>query len=415
MRKIFLLSFLFAALTIQAQDKELKDVQENISKGKYREAKEKIDKILADPKNQSNSSAWYYKGVIYNELGKDTTTVGFDNKVQAFNAFKRYQELDQKNVLMILEQNARLFQLYENYYNEGIRRFNAKQYDEAFRNFQNGLLVKDYVHGKGYSINNFSFSALDTQLVNLAGSAAILAKQEEAAIPYFRQIADVKLKGADFKDVYPILVDYYSRKNDAANKAKYLALGKELYPENPYWVQVQLDGAGTDKKQRLATIEGLVAQDPNNYNLTMDYAVELFNYTYATDKPADYAARQVSLTDVLKKAAAMNNASPQANFIMTQHLSNQVYDLQQNYNAIKGTKPEDVKRKQQIQQNLKQLTEQQFTYALAAYQMFDKMATLKPADIANFRSVTNQLIEYYRIKKQADKVKVYEDRLKTIK
>lgn len=407
MRKFLFLGFIIAALNLNAQD--LKGVQENINKGKFTEAKEQIDKILADPKHQSSANPWYYKGVIYNELGKDTTGAGVAYRVEAFNAFKRYQELDPKNILMTLEQNSRLFQLYENYYNEGIKRFNQKQYDLAFQNFRNALEVKDYVYGKGYSINDFKFAAIDTQLVNLAGSAGLLAKQEDAAIPYFVVIANAKLKGDDFKDVYPILVDYFARKNDEANKAKYMAIGKELYPENPYWVQVQLDAAGTDKQKRLATIQGMVNEDPNNYDLMMDYAVELFNYTYGSDKPAEYDKLQTDLTNTLKKASAMNNASPQANFIMTQHLSNQIYDLQQEHNASK-----DAKKKVQMQEELKQLMEEQYTYAVNAYESYNKMAELKPADRANFRSITNVLIDYHRVKKQNDKMKVYEDKLKTI-
>lgn len=407
MRKILFLGFLIAALNLSAQD--LKGIQENINKGKFNEAKEQIDKILADPKHQNSANPWYYKGVIYNELGKDTTGAGVAYRVEAFNAFKRYQELDPKNILMTLEQNSRLFQLYENYYNEGIKRFNQKQYDLAFQNFRNALEVKDYVYNKKFTINDFSFAAIDTQLVNLAGSAGLLAKQEDAAIPYFVIIANAKLKGDDFKDVYPILVDYYARKNDETNKAKYMAIGKEIYPENPYWVQVQLDAAGTDKQKRLATIQTMVNENPNNYDLMMDYAVELFNYTYGSDKPAGYDKLQTDLTNTLKKASAMNNASPQANFIMTQHLSNQIYDLQQEHNASK-----DAKKKLQMQEQLKQLTEEQYTYALNAYESYNKMTELKPADKANFRSVTNVLIDYHRIKKQNDKMKVYEDKLKTI-
>ena len=58
MRKLILSALFFAAATsLSAQN--LDDVQEKISKGKYGEAKEKIDKVLADPKNQKSANAWY--------------------------------------------------------------------------------------------------------------------------------------------------------------------------------------------------------------------------------------------------------------------------------------------------------------------------------------------------------------------
>lgn len=393
----------------------LNDVQEKISKGKYDEAKEKIDKVLTDPKGQKNANAWYYKGVVYNELAKDTTKKDMDYRMEAFNAFKKYQEMDPKNIMMTLEQNGRLFQIYEGYYNQGIQAFNAKNYDKAFSDFRNALTVKDYVYGKKYEINGFSFPAIDTQLVNLAGSAGMLAKQEDAAIPYFTILAEAKLKGDDFKDIYPILVDYYTRKNDATNKAKYLALGQELYPENPYWLQSQLEAAGEDKGKRLDMYKELVAKNPNNADLATDYGVELFNYIYGKDKPANYDERKAELTAALQAAINANPESAQANFVMTQHISNDIYDMQQDYQAIKGTKPEDVKKKQELNKKIEARYEDLYKFANTAVQQYEKMPEMKTVDKANYRSVLNQMVDYYTMKKQADKAKVYNDKIKNLK
>jgi hypothetical protein len=414
MRKLILSAFLMAASTaLFAQN--LDDIQEKINKGKYDEAKEKIDKVLAEAKYQKNANAWYYKGVVYNELAKDTTRKDMDYRMEAFNAFKKYQELDPKNIMMTLEQNGRLFQIYEGYYNQGITAFNAKNYEKAFSDFKNALAVKDYVYERKYEINGFSFPAIDTQLLNLAGSAGMLAKQEDAAVPYFAMLANAKLKGDDFKDIYPILVDYYNRKNDSANKAKYLAIGQELYPENPYWVQSQLEAAGEDKGKRLDLYKELMAKNPTNADLAVDYGVELFNYIYGKDKPADYEQRKAELTTALANAIKNNPESAQANYVMTQHIYNDIYDMQQAFNAIKGTKPEDVKKKQELDKKINQRYDDLFTYANAAVQQYEKMTDLKPVDKANYRSVLNQLVDYYTVKKQADKAKIYNDKLKNLK
>jgi hypothetical protein len=416
MRKKVLSAFLAVTTTATALfAQDFNDVKKTLDNRKYGEAREKIDKILADPKNQKAANAWYYKGVVYEELAKDSTRTDLDYRLEAFNAFKKYQELDPKNIMLLLEQNAPFFRLYESYYNQGVKDFNAKAYDKAFQKFTNGLKVKEYAHAKGYEMNGFKFAALDTQLVNLAGSAGMLAKQEDAAIPYFQQIADAKLKGADFKDVYPILVDYYGKKGDSVNKAKYLAIGSQLYPENPYWNQSKMADAGTDKSKRLAQFQELIKADPKNSDLLMDYAIELFNLTYGKDKPADYAKYQNDLTVALQSAVAADPSSTYANFVMTQHLSNQMYDLQQDYNAIKGTKPEDIKKKQAMNNAIEKKAEEMFVYSQAAYNLYDKMADMKSSDKANFKNVTNQLIDYYTMKKQPAKAKVYEDKVKTIK
>ncbi len=414
MRKLILSAFFLAASTALFAQK-LDDVEESVKKGKYVEAKDKIDKVLADTKNQSSANAWYYKGLVYTELAKDSSKTDMDYRMEAFKAFKRYQELDPKNIMLTLQQNGSFFQLYEGYYNHGIKAFNQKKYDVAFNDFKNALEIKDYVYARKYEVNGFSFPALDTQLTNLAGSAAFLNKQEDVAIGYYQQLANAKLKGDDYKDIYPILVDYYGRKQDSVNKSKYLAIGKEVYPDNPYWLQSELDAVGTDKGKRLARLEELQKANPTNFDLAVDYAVELFNYTYGKEKPADYVKRSENLHAALKNAVTLNPTSAYANFVMTQHLSNQIYDIQEGYNKIKGTKPEDVKKKQAINADINKKYDELFTYASVAHQQYEKLPEMKVGEKANYRIMTNQLIDYYRMKKQADKVKFYEDKLKTLK
>ena len=91
---------------------KLDDVQKKIDQQKYAEARQDIDKILADPKNAANANAWYYKGMVYNQLALDTNLRDMDYRMEAFNAYKKYQQLDAKNIMMTLNQNAGLFQIY---------------------------------------------------------------------------------------------------------------------------------------------------------------------------------------------------------------------------------------------------------------------------------------------------------------
>ncbi len=415
MRKIIVLMLFAAGTSTALFAQDFKDVKEKLDKGKYDEAREKIDTALADPKNQKSANAWYYKGVIYGELAKDSSKTDMDYRMESFNALKKYQELDSKNIMLLLNQNAHFFQLYEGYYNQGAKDFNDKAYDKAFAAFVNALQIKDYAYGRGYEINGFKFAALDTQLVNLAGRAGMLAKMEDSAAPYFAMIADSKIAGEDYKDVYPILVDYYTRKGDSVNSARYLAVGMELYPGNPYWNQTKLSAAGNDRAKRLEQFEEMIKADPKNADLLVDYGVELFSFLYGKDRPTDYAGTQAKLATALKDAIAQNPSSAYANFIMTQHLSNQIYDMEQDYNAMKGTKPDDVKKKTTLNKEIQEKLEEMFTYSLATYNLFDKMDELKGTDKANFRTVTNQLIDYYRIKKQPEKAKVYEQKLTTLK
>jgi hypothetical protein len=414
MRKLLFTAALIAAGTLlHAQN--LDDVQDRISKNNYVEAKEKIDKVLADPKGQKSPNAWYYKAVIYNALAKDSTKDNSAYRKEAFDAYVKSQELDPKNVMGTLEQNVTLFDLHGQYLNSAIKSHNAKNYPVALDNYKNAIAVQQYINKKGFSYNNQTLPALDTMVNLYAGSAAFLAKDTATGIQYFQQIADAKIGGKDYLEAYQMLVDYYNRKGDQANAQKYAAIGKELYPDNDYWTYYELSDPSLreDKSKLLAKYEDMLSRNPDNASLAMDYAIEMFNYTYGQTKPADYKAAQDKLTTAINRAIDLNK-SAEANFLMVQNISNQIYDLQEAQRAIKGTKPEDVKKKNAYTADINKKYEDMVKYGEAAAQLFAERSDLKAVDKANYKQVLTQLANYYKFKKQADKAKTYEDRAKAL-
>ena len=406
MRKLLLTVLLASPFTMLFAQK-VEDVEEKFSKGKVDEAKEKIDKIMADPKNKDNSRAWYWKGKLYTELARLDST-----NTLAFDAYKRYQALDQKNLLMAIEQNVGLFQLYDMHYNKGIKFYNDKDYAKSFTKMKRAMELEEYIAKKGFSYNGFSFPALDTQLINLTASAGFLAKNEDEAIPYFEKLADAKIKDKEYKEVYGVLAEYYLKKKDP-KADKYLALGKELYPDNDYWISLEFGDPGTDTVKRFARYEEMIQKYPGNYALAMDYAIELFNYTYANEKkPADYADRQEKLASALTKALSAKSTAI-ANFVMSQHIYNQIYDLEDMQRAIRGTTAADTKKKADVKAKLDVKYEELQKYASAAYDLYSAQ-TLKAQDKANLRKVIDELVDYYSRKNQQDKVALYKEKLKTL-
>ena len=449
MRKL-LLAGMFAAASFAGSAQKVEDVEEKYSKGKYDEAKEKIDKIMAEPKNQNNSKAWYWKGKVYTELARldSTNSLSYDAGREAFEAFKKYQQLDPKNVLMVLEQNLGLFQLYDLYYNQGIKFYNKKDYNTSFDKMKAAADLQAYIAQKEFSYNNFTFPKLDTQLVNLTASAAYMAKKEDEAIPYWEMIADAKVSDKDFKDVYSTLADYYMRKGNSAKADKYLSLGKELYPDADYWTAIEfgepgkaikvqleqkrdeLDNATTDadkKKlqaeinalddqlntERFARYEQMAQKYPTSFPIAVDYAIEYFNYTYGTEKkPADYAARQEKTAALLSKAISLDANSAIANYVMAQHIYNQIYDLEDAQRGIRGTTAADQAKRKDITAKLNARYDEIYPYILKAHDLYAAQTTMKGSDKVNLRKSIDILIDYHDRKKQADKVAQYQAELK---
>ena len=417
MQKI-LFTALLAVLSMGLYAQKIDDVKKLISESKWEEAKVKVDAFLANEKNASKAEGWYYKGVIYNELAKDSTKAALlgstDGRMEAFEAFKKYIEMDPKTVLMTLEQNVRLFDIYNGYFDLGAKAFNDKKYNEAYTNFKNASIVEDYVAAKGYEYNNFKFPTLDTALIQNIALSALLAKNEADAAIYYAKLADAKVKGPGFLEIYQFLVDHYHTKNDFANRDKYLAIGKELYPESPFWCEVELKGLEDDKTKMFAKYDELITGNCKTYALLYNYGAELFNYIYTQDKkPADYKEKQAKLDEVLKAAIALES-SPDANLLMARHVYNEVYDEQDAQAEIKGTKPEDVKKRNDLKAAMNTKLDQMLPYAMAAAKFYEGRTDLKVHDKGNAKIATDLIIRYYDQKNDKVKVKEYQDKMKAI-
>lgn len=453
MRKLFLAAAFAASLTTTfAQD--LKDVQEKISKGKYDEAKDRLEKFLADPKNAQNSSAFYYKGVINNYFAQTDSagTLTYDASREAFNAYKKALELDPKNPMMTIDQNLGFFQLFDLKYNKAIKDYNNKKYEQAYRTFQDAVEIQDYIKSKNFSLPSYTPPALDTQLINLTASSAYLAKQEDVAIPYFERIANAKVGGKDYKEIYALVVQYHLKKSNQANADKYLAIGKQLYPDEDYWLSLEFGNVGTKeelqklddlraelnkattpaaktdlqnqihviedkhKAERLKRYSDLMQKYPNNNALATDYAIELFNNTYVYDKkPADYTDRQAKLQAALDKALATNSNNSMVYFLQSQHFYSQIFDLEDSRRNIKGNTPAETAKRKDMNAQIDKKYEDLMTASQKAFDIYSAQTDLKQQDKISYRKVTDQLIDYYTRKKMMDKVTFYQTKKSAIK
>jgi hypothetical protein len=252
--------------------------------------------------------------------------------------------------------------------------------------------------------------------VNLTASAGYLAKQEDAAIRYFERIANAKIAGPEFKEVYALISQYYLRKKDDANATKYITLGKQLYNDEDYWLSLEFGSVGNDRDAKLKRYEEMLVKYPNNAALSLDYAIELFNNTYVWDKkPADYTARQAKLQTALDKAMALNQNSALGHFIESQHYYSQIFDLEDERRAISGNTPAAANKRKEMNAKIDKKYDDLAAASQKAFDLFAAQGELKAQDKTNYRKVTDQLIDYYTRKKMNDKVTFYQNKKAAIK
>lgn len=413
MKKFYLLiSLLTLGIMTQAQD--LDDIRELLNKSKFREAKAAIDAYLTNPKNSNKSDAWYYKGRAYNSLSyeagvPDAEILNLRN--EAFQAFKKYQQLDDKDVWMKLENYESYLNLYGGLYDLGARFYNSKNFDGALQSFKGAGDVKDYILMKKYEYPQLKLYPLDTSLVLNTATAAIQSKKTDEAVTYYRKLTDAGVGGKDYEEVYEFLVDHYSKKDDEANLAAMIAQAKKLYPSNEFWTDVEVRQVGKkgDKAALHAKYEELIANNPENFRLKYNYAVELYNELYGRDaKPSidDMASRE-KLSTALKAAIAQEKDN-EATMLMTNHLFNTAADLLNASNTIKSTKPEEVKKKNEYKAQSNKFMDECITYSESAMKYYEGLGDMKPVQKANYKIVLGYLSDIYSIKNNAKKAAEYE-------
>lgn len=414
MTKVFLTA-LVMSISFGLMAQSMDDIKGFAGKNQWDKAKDGIDKYLANEKNAKKGDGWFMKAQIYNAIARDTilSKQYGDTRMEAFNSYKKYLEVDSKGIEGTINQHSPLFDVAFGYMEVASKAFNSKKFPEALTAFKNAEQVEEYIVLKNLKYGEFSFPAYDTQLYLNVAASAINAKQEDVAVQYYQKIADKKITDKGFDEIYRYLVDYYDRKGDKPNTEKYLAIGREVYPKDEYWCEVGLKGLENDKKKLFAKYDEMLGGVCDNYYTRYNYAVEMYNYAYVGDKvPEDRAVIEKRIPEVLKKAIETKPEGTEANMLMARYHFAIIKYMGEDYDAVKGSKPDDVKKKNEINAQIAKKYDDVFPYLNSLYTYYGGKGELKNSEKGQYKIVSSMLMEYYDVKKDKVKVKEISDKMK---
>jgi tetratricopeptide (TPR) repeat protein len=351
MRKSIFITAILAISSFIASAQSVDDALKQLGKNNDK-AKEAIDKLTADP-NSKNAEVWYVKAQVYNALATDDKFKASvpDAYEQAFEAFKKAYDIEPTNKRMLLDLYKTGFVAYEGVANRAAAAYQANNMAVAFEGYKKALDYGEYLKAKKLSYSGYSVPVLDTGLVFMAGYTAMKLEKNEDALKYFSQIAEAKIgKEPDYVIPYQFLSFQYKAKKDEANFKKYTDLGRQVYPNDPYFITIKLDWARekNDYPALFSAYEELVAMQPDSLNNSLSYSSEMFDYLFIKNpdkKPADYDAVAAKIETQVKKLISKDYDPLSSNLIIGQLYYNQGLDLVTEADKIKGTKPEDTKKK----------------------------------------------------------------------
>lgn len=398
---------------ISAQD--LDQVRNMAILGQHAKAKEAVDKFLAVEKNAKKADGWFYKGFVYNMVSRDTTKTLDESaalKEEALAALKKYRDMDAKRELLEENSNSPFFDIYSGYASDlGIRAYNEKSFAKAADFFGKALEVHDFIYTNNITgANGFKFGALDTTLVIYSAIAASEAKNPDLAAVYYKKLVDANVGGDQYVDVYQKLADYYKDKKNREALMALLEKAKVVYPaNNEYWValEVEYETEGVEKPALFSKYDALVTKYPGNYTVCYNYAVELYHYIYAEEnKTKDNSAYKAKIQDVIKAALAAKSTS-EANFLMANFLYNYSIDISDDAKKLKGPKPEDLKKKKELNAKSDEIMMSAVPYAEKVVSLFADIKKPKSSEKINNRQALIILSNIYEAKKDQAKSDYY--------
>ncbi|MEP6677507.1 MAG: hypothetical protein ABJA78_20265 [Ferruginibacter sp.] len=403
-----------AGIIVFGQD--MKDVKILASlKHDYPKAKEAVDKVLADPKNANSAEAYYWKSYIYNFLAKDDKTKGMctDCRMDAYDAMKKYIELDPAMKETSSDSNAVLYDIFYSYYDIAGKAYNTQNYELAFPNFKKTLEVEQYIHSKNLpGPNGTRALGFDTTVILLTGVSAAQLKKDDESVEYYKKIIDAGASDPRYLDIYESVADHYKRTKNEAMLNDVVAKGKKIYPNDDYWYQVEIEQfPKSDSKAPLfAKYEEQIKERPNSFFINYNYAIELYKYVYNSDsKPADAETKKNRLTEVIANAIAVDSTS-EANVLMARHLDYFSNDISDAAFAIKGAKPEDVKKRNELKAAAAKKEDESVVYAEKAYKYYSALPKLTGRQKSNYRDVLQILSRYYLDKHDTQKSQEYDQK-----
>lgn len=425
--KRILLTLTLVATGVSLMAQSVDKAKDLLQRKKLPDAKTQIDKAIENPKRAKEAETWYTKARIYVAIANDSALKATvpDAKEQAFDALRKYKEIDKKEndgkmILLQLDQYRPIFDIYQGYYKDAAALYNINNFKDAFTAFKRCLEVADTLIA-----NKWTTMTFDTSVVLYIGISAERSGNKDTAAYYYTKLTDRKIAGKDMIEIYKWLVNYYMQKQDKANMDKFIALGKELYPDDSYWVSTELEMASNngDKATLYKKYDEMMAKEPTNYVYPFNYGVELYREAYTTDedkRPPNSKEMITKAEDMIKKSLELKPDFLQANLVLGQIYYNQGVEFNTQIRMFKPgvptskLTPEEIKQKDDLKAEMLKKFDEAIPYLEKVANTLGSQGKLKAEDKRSLKDAYDLLTTIYDNKQDKKKMEEYQDKFNNV-
>ncbi|MEN9339594.1 MAG: hypothetical protein RIQ62_906 [Bacteroidota bacterium] len=434
-----LLSVVFLAIQTQAQKANIQSAINYLKDNNVADAKKMIDEAVNNENTKNNAKAWLIRAVVYQSIG---TPKEIMPKLQFILNENPYMiDLTKANELAATTPNA-IGEAIESYkktisldskyskeellplvstilgiqFNDGIDQMNNNKFAEAYTSFDGVNVLSKMDNGNLFKGN----AAMDTVFATgrmYQANCAFNANKESEAISLLEEC--IKNPITQDANLYIMLTDLYSKKNEDAKWAETMKLARTKFPKDARILNNEINYYIEKGKteESIAKLKEGIAADPKKadlYLLLGQTYLAMANPVDKSDKPLPKPANAKELITyaetIFLEAAKLDPKNAYAQFNLALIAYNQAKDLTEEmnkgdnktYDAIKPKRDAMIDKAMPYFTKAKELIEKEGTSIKEEYKsMYKQVLT----GMMNCYSTNNKNDEAAKLKTILDSVK----------
>jgi len=402
-KSILMIAILGLSLQGMSQEKYVVSAGVSLNNNNLDEAKENIDKAMQSADTREKPKALFVRGEVYTQLQglekyrKDNPYKDAAQALMKLVEVKPEYEKDATDGMLLFCANY--------YYNDGVRAYGDKKYEEAAELMKNMIRIHDLSNGKRFETfarkKNFDTMAAKGALI--MANSAYLQKKYEDAVPMFIKVVGNPITQSS--NAFECLVDCYNNLKDTKNAYATIEQGRAAFPNDVALRNSELNYFITQGKQDelVKKLEDAANADPNNPDIQFNLATTYLSMANPKEgpKPANY--------DELNRkseAAFQNGLKGQPdnmvfNYNFGAFYFNQAKEVNDQMNA---TPDNEVKKYDDLKVKRDGLFEKALPYLEKSYTLGQaNESKMKGEDLNTYRSTLSALKNIYLIQGKNDK------------
>lgn len=400
---------IFAAVSISftgmAQDKYVVSALTSLKQSNFDEAKEDIDRAMANPETKEKPKALYAKAQVYfamQNVDKYKDAHPYREGTQALLKLNEVKgDYERANVDQLLVFGA------FNYYNDGVKEFNNKNFSQSTELMANVVKIHDIGGGKRFDKypKKAEFDEVAAEASLTMANSAYYAGKYQDAIPLL--IAAKNNPATKKEAVYQCLIDAYTKLGKTNEAAATIDEARKAFPNDPTLRNFELNYYITNGKQEelVKKLEEAAAKEPGNADIAFNLATTYLGMSAAKDgkKPANAAEFTAKSEEAFNRVIKIEPQNAVYNYNFGALYFNQGTEINDQMNAITGSSAADLKKYDDLKKKRDAIFDKSLPYFEKSYEVLSKETNLQGEDLNTYKSTLMALREVYKMQNKLDK------------